>query len=57
MDQQDFNFDNDQPCSQKIHLEHTQLESLIELMSNIIIHVYNSGENRTNEYHQEDHQD
>ena len=53
MDQKSFDFIEDDPTPHQVNLDHERRQSLIDLMSNIVIHVFQFQESKTDEPSQE----
>ena len=57
MSQDSFEFDDEQSSSpHKLNLDEERRQSLVELMSNIVIHVFQLQENESDEQSQENQQ-
>jgi len=56
MGQHSFDFNDEQTSSLKLNLDEERCQSLVELMSNIVIHVFQLQENESDEQSQENQQ-
>lgn len=56
MSQDSFEFDDEQSSPHKLNLDEERQQSLVELMSNIVIHVFQLQENDSDEQSQENQQ-
>lgn len=55
MDQQHLNFIDDEASSYTVNLDKERRQSLLELMGNVIIHVFQSQEKKSDEQPQKVH--
>lgn len=55
--QQKFNFSDDQSPAQQHNIDEDQLQRLIEMMGNIIFHVFHAQQRETDEQSYKSHQD
>ena len=56
MSQHSFDFDDEKTSPHKLNLDEERRQSLVELMSNIVIHVFQLQENESDEQSQESQQ-
>jgi len=56
MDQQRLNFIDDEPCSHQVDLDKERRQALLEVMGTIVIQVFNSQKELTDEPIQEGRQ-
>ena len=56
MSQHSFDFNDEQTSSLKLNLDEQRCQSLVELMSNIVIHVFQLQDNESDEQSQENQQ-
>ena len=57
MDQQRFKFTDNELPSHNVKLDKERRESLVELMGHIVIHIFKSQKEQTDEHAHEDQQD
>lgn len=57
MDQQHFDFFDDEPASHQVKLDEKQRQLLLELMGSLVFHVFESQDKNTDEPSRENRKD